>query len=181
MTGLSISPNGSMFNRAVLILNANYAPLEVCSAKRAICMHFLEKVEILASYNVIVHSPSIELALPSIVKLKGFVRYNSMEVILSRKNIIFRDRHTCQYCGKKAGPFTVDHIIPRERGGGETWENLITACPSCNPYKGNRTPEEANMKLAKNPIRPNRIHYFQQFVSKWQSDWRPFLFMESVK
>ncbi|MEE9189514.1 MAG: HNH endonuclease [Candidatus Neomarinimicrobiota bacterium] len=181
MSAINISSNGSLLNRAVLVLNTNYAPMEVCSAKHAICLYFLEKVDVLASYSEYVHSPSITLALPSVMKLKDFIHYNSIQVILSRKNIIIRDGHSCLYCGKKSGPFTVDHIIPKERGGTDAWDNLVTACPSCNLFKGNRTPEEAGMRLIKIPIKPNRIHYFQQFVSDQQSDWRPYLFMEPFK
>jgi len=104
-----------------------------------------------------------------------------MSVILNRKNIVQRDHHTCQYCGKSSGPVTVDHIIPKERGGLDSWENLTTACPPCNLKKGSRTPGEAGMKLKKHPVRPNRIHYFQQFVRHQQIGWRPYLFMEPLK
>jgi 5-methylcytosine-specific restriction endonuclease McrA len=174
----NISKNGSLLNRAVLVLNTNYAPLEICSARRAICLYYLEKVEILIDYEDKVHSPSVTLNIPSVVKLKDFVRHNSMELILSRKNIFHRDNYTCQYCGSKSGPHTIDHIIPRERGGIDTWENLVTACAPCNIIKGNRSIEEAGMVLRKRPIRPNRIHHFQQYVGINQGEWRPFLFME---
>lgn len=180
MSPHNISKNGSLLNRAVLVLNTNYAPLEICSARRAICLYYLEKVDILIEYDDAVHSPSTTLQIPSVVKLKDFIRYNSMELILSRKNIFHRDQHTCQYCGNKSGPHTIDHIIPRERGGPDTWDNLVTACAKCNILKSNRTPEEANMLLRKRPIKPSRIHYFQQFVGMKQSEWRPFLFMESL-
>lgn len=165
-------------NRVVLVLNTNYAPLSICTAKRAICLQVLEKVEVLDVYDEVAHSPSTTIPLPSVVKLKEFVHYNSIVVALSRKNILTRDDHACQYCGTRHGVLTVDHIIPRERGGMDTWENLVTACAECNLKKGNHTPEEVNMPLLKKPSRPNRIHYFQQFVKQKQSGWRPFLFME---
>jgi 5-methylcytosine-specific restriction endonuclease McrA len=75
----------------------------------------------------------------------------------------------------------VDHIIPKERGGLDLWENLTTACPSCNLIKGNRTPGEAGMQLKRQPVRPNRIHYFQQIVRQKQIGWRPYLFMEPLQ
>jgi 5-methylcytosine-specific restriction endonuclease McrA len=181
MNALALSANGSLLNRAVLLLNANYTPLAVCSAKRAICLYYLQKVEIVESYPEKVHSPTVTLAIPSVIKLKTYLHYNSMAVILSRKNILVRDRHTCQYCGRRTGSLTVDHIIPKERGGTDTWENLVTACPACNRKKGNRTPEEARMPLLKKPIRPNRIHYFQQYVTELQHPWRPYLFMEPLR
>jgi 5-methylcytosine-specific restriction endonuclease McrA len=176
----SISKNGSLLNRAVLVVNTNYAPLEICSARRAICLYYLEKVDVLIQYDDEVHSPSITLKIPSVIKLKDFVRHNSMDLVLSRKNILFRDSYTCQYCGNKSGPHTIDHIIPKERGGKDTWENLVTACARCNILKGNRNPEEVGLKLNRKPVRPNRIHYFQQFVGLNQREWRPFLFMESL-
>ena len=83
----NISKNGSLLNRAVLVVNTNYAPLEICSARRAICLYYLEKVEVLIQYDDEVHSPSVTLKIPSVVKLKEFVRHNSMELVLSRKNI----------------------------------------------------------------------------------------------
>ena len=98
---------------------------------------------------------------------------------MSRKNIMIRDKHTCQYCGTKSTTMTIDHIIPKERGGNDLWDNLVAACQHCNKIKGNRTPEEAKMSLKKLPRKPNRIHYFQQFINQDQSAWRPYLFMES--
>ena len=117
MNAIAISLNGSILNRAVLVLNSNYAPLHVCTTRRAICLYYLDKAEILESYKEAAHSPSTTLSLPSVVKLNKIVHYNSMSVILNRRNIVQRDHHTCQYCGKSSGPVTVDHIIPKERGG----------------------------------------------------------------
>ncbi|HIC38341.1 MAG TPA: HNH endonuclease, partial [Candidatus Marinimicrobia bacterium] len=139
----SPSHNGSLLNKAVLVLNTNYAPLMICTARRAICLTYLEKVEILVTYNDKVHSPSKTLALPSIIKLRDFVHYNSMNVVMNRKNIMIRDKHTCQYCGKKSSSMTIDHIIPKERGGSDYWDNLVAACQQCNKTKDNHTPEEA--------------------------------------
>lgn len=172
--------NGSLLSKSVLVLNTNYAPLTICTAKRAICLQFLEKVDILETYKDYIHSPNTKIALPSIVKLKDFVHYNSMNVVMSRKNIMIRDQYTCQYCGKKSSKMTIDHIVPRERSGSEHWDNLVTACSHCNKIKSNRTPEEANMPLRRQPRKPNRIHYFQQFIDLEQDAWKPYLFMETV-
>ena len=109
--------NGSVLNRSVLVLNTNYAPLDICTARRAICLFFNEKVEILESYKESVHSPSTALSLPSIVKLRNFVKYHNLDVILTRRNILVRDNHQCQYCSLKKGPLTIDHVIPKNRGG----------------------------------------------------------------
>ncbi|MDP6340274.1 MAG: HNH endonuclease [Candidatus Marinimicrobia bacterium] len=171
--------NGSILNRSVLVLNTNYAPMDICTAKRAICLFYNEKVDILESYQEAVHSPSVTLSLPSIVKLKDFVRHHHMDVVLSRKNLMIRDKHQCQYCFVKKGPLTLDHVLPKDRGGLDSWENLVTACQQCNRKKGNRTPEEAKMPLKRIPKKPNKIHYFQQFIQEKQTSWRPYLFMES--
>jgi len=147
-------------NGSALVLNANYAPLTICSVKRAICLIYLDKVDILEERQELVHSPSINMPIPSVIKLRSYLRYNSIEVILSRRNILLRDNFECVYCGTKSRTLTIDHIIPRERGGPDTWDNLVTACSPCNLKKSNRTPEEAGMVLRKRPIKPNRILLF---------------------
>ena len=177
----STSINGHLLNRAVLVLNANYSPMMICTAKRAICMGYLNKVDVLASYSDQVHSPSITLDLPSVIKIRDYIRYDNLSVDLNRKNIIARDEHICQYCSITKIPLTIDHIIPKGRGGMDTWENLVTACKPCNQKKGDRPPDEAGMVLNRIPKRPNRLHYFQRFVKDQQKDWRPYLFMETFK
>ena len=173
--------NGQLLNRAVLVLNANYSPMMVCTAKRAICLEILNKVDILANYEEKVHSPSTTINLPSVIKIRDFVRYDNLSVDLNRKNILVRDEHVCQYCGLKGVSLTLDHVLPKGRGGQDSWENLVTACKQCNQKKGNRTPEEANMALKRMPKRPNRLHYFYKFVNEKQVEWRPYLFMEPFK
>ena len=173
--------NTNLLNRAVLVLNANYAPMAICTAKRAIVMGFLKKVEILANYNEKVHSPSTTLNLPSVIKIHQYISYDNLTVELNRKNILSRDSNKCQYCGTSKLPLTLDHILPKVKGGQDSWENLITACKPCNQKKGDRSPEESNMKLIKVPKRPNRLHYFHRFVKENQRDWRPYLFMEPIK
>ena len=181
MTPVPLSHNGYILNRAVLVLNANYAPLHICTAKRAICLHYLEKIEIIESYKEKIHSPSVQVPVPSVIKLRQIVKYNSMAVILNRKNIFQRDNYTCQYCGTSSGSLTLDHIIPKEQGGDDVWENLVTACLQCNLKKGNHSPEAAGLQLQKKPNRPNRIQYFQQFAKNGQGSWKPYLFMEALR
>ena len=169
----------SILNRSVLVLNTNYAPMDICTAKRAICHYYNEKVDILESYKEDVHSPSITLSLPSIVRLKDYVKHNQMDVILTRRNLLVRDNYECQYCGSKKSPLTMDHVKPKKQGGKDSWENLVAACQNCNRKKGNRTPDEAKMPLKRIPRKPNKIHYFQQFISTHQGSWKPYLFLES--
>ena len=169
----------SILNRSVLVLNTNYAPMDICTAKRAICLYYNEKVDILESYKEDVHSPSITLSLPSIVRLKDYVKHNQMDVILTRRNLLVRDNYECQYCGSKKSPLTMDHVKPKKQGGKDSWENLVAACQNCNRKKGNRTPDEAKMPLKRIPRKPNKKHYFQQFISTHQGSWKPYLFLES--
>ena len=173
--------SASILNRSVLVLNTNYAPMDICTAKRAICLYFNEKVDILESYKEDIHSPSTTLSLPSIVRLRDFVKNHTMDVILTRKNLLVRDNFECQYCSSKKTPLTMDHVNPKTKGGLDTWENLVAACKSCNQKKSDRTPEEAGMVLNRIPKRPNRLHYFQRFVKDQQKDWRPYLFMEPFR
>ena len=175
----SYQNSASILNRSVLVLNTNYAPMDICTAKRAICLYYNEKVDILESYKEDVHSPSITLSLPSIVRLKDYVKHNQMDVILTRRNLLVRDNYECQYCGSKKSPLTMDHVNPKKQGGKDSWENLVAACQTCNRKKGNRTPDEAKMPLKRIPRKPNKIHYFQQFISTHQGSWKPYLFLES--
>ena len=96
----------------------------------------------------------------------------------SRKNILKRDNHTCQYCSISSVPMTVDHIIPKQKGGEDTWYNLVAACVSCNTKKGSRTPRESQMRLKKKPRKPTIVLHLQKFVKQFQGTWRPYLFMQ---
>jgi Restriction endonuclease len=170
----------NLLRSAVLVLNANYSPMTVCTAKRAITLYFLDKIDILSNYREKVHSPSITLDIPSVIKIKTYIKNHNMAVEISRKNVLERDSYTCQYCSKQSNALTVDHVIPKFRGGQDIWENLVAACKECNQKKAERMPEEAGMPLKRKPKRPNRIHYFQKYVKERQIDWRPYLFMEPL-
>lgn len=114
---------------------------------------------------------------PSVIRLTAYVRVPYRKIELSRKNLLRRDNNTCQYCGKKSTNLTIDHVVPRSRGGTDCWENLVAACVRCNNVKGNRTPEEAKMGLLKKPTRPHHILFMKQYLGKVENDWKPFLFM----
>jgi 5-methylcytosine-specific restriction endonuclease McrA len=167
-----------VLSKRVLLLNQNYEPLSICSAKKAIVLLYLGKAEIVERYDsLMVHSVSTELPLPSVLRLDRYVRVPNRRILLTRKNILKRDRFQCQYCGARGKPLTVDHVIPKERGGKETWENLVAACVECNTRKGNRTPEEANMPLLKVPKKPNYLHFIQNFHGTIDDRWKPYLFL----
>ncbi len=167
----------SVTTRNVLLLNQNYEPLTICSARRAIVLMFQGKAEMIEPADSLrIRSVSQSFAVPSVVRLGHFRRVPYKRIMLTRKNVIARDRHRCQYCGASKGPMTVDHVIPKKRGGRDAWDNLVCACPRCNHRKGDCTPEQVGMKLRRQPTRPTLIAFLQRHVTL--SDvWRPYLFM----
>ena len=136
----------------VLVLNASYEPLNITSWRRAMVMLLKGKAEGLE------HDPSHVLRedylLPTVIRLRQFVRVPYRELPLTRRNLFQRDSHRCQYCGYGGSQLSIDHVLPRSRGGGDTWDNVTTACLPCNVRKGSRTPREAGMALARQPHRP---------------------------
>jgi len=167
-----------MLNSHVLVLNQSFEPMTITSAKKAIILIYLGKAEIIEKNNAVVRSINTSLPLPSIVRLTRYINVPRKRIILSRKNIIKRDNHQCQYCGSRSGPVTIDHIIPRDRGGEDTWENLVCACVTCNNRKSNRTPEEARLRLIRRPQKPNYIFFMRYVVSRIDSRWEPYLYMQ---
>ncbi len=166
-----------MLDKSVLVLNQNFEPISITSARKAIVLLFMEKAEMVERYDADVHAVSISIPYPSVIRLSRYVRKPYKRVALSRKNIIKRDNHTCQYCGKNHQPMTIDHIVPRSLGGKDTWENLVTACFRCNGKKGDRTPDQAGMRLVRKPARPTHLFYLQYIAGKPHSTWANYLFM----
>ncbi|RLG10162.1 HNH endonuclease [Candidatus Pacearchaeota archaeon] len=162
----------------MLVLNASYEPLSICTVKRAISLYIQNKAEIIYTYDgKVIKTPSTFFPRPSVIRLNYYVKLKKrLEVPLNKKNILKRDNYTCQYCGKKGGNMTIDHVIPKRKGGKDTWENLVCACPQCNALKGDRTPEEAGMKLLRKPFKPHYILFM--FMDKKLPDerWRQFFF-----
>jgi 5-methylcytosine-specific restriction endonuclease McrA len=119
----------------------------------------------------------MSMPFPSVVRLSIFIRVPYKKIILSRKNILRRDSHRCQYCGRGDNALTLDHVVPKARGGDDSWENLVTACVVCNNRKGDRTPEEVNMRLQRPTLRPNHVMFIRHFVGNIDERWKPYLFM----
>ncbi|HWG85509.1 MAG TPA: HNH endonuclease, partial [Deinococcales bacterium] len=133
---------------SVLVLNASYEPLHVCSIKRAVTLLMDEAAERVEDAPAFLRSPSTNFPVPSVIRLRRYVRRPPRyHVAFNRRNVFRRDGHTCQYCGRSGGDLTLDHVLPRSRGGRNTWENIVTACRECNSRKRDRTPEEARMHL----------------------------------
>lgn len=166
--------------KPVLVLNASYEPINVCAARRALIL-VLKGVAITEEHaSIAVHSAREAMLLPSVIRLIDYRRIPHQTRALSRKNILMRDRYTCQYCHKSPPvvELTLDHVIPRSRAGETTWENLVACCHSCNNRKGNRTPEEAGMRLARAP-RPFSLHtsrHLMRLLGKSDDQWRKYLF-----
>jgi 5-methylcytosine-specific restriction endonuclease McrA len=165
-------------NRNVLVLNQNYEPIAICNAKKAVILVYLGKAEIVEAFDTEIRAVSFSMPFPSVVRLQIYIYKPYMPVILTRKNILRRDRHRCQYCGKYAHALTVDHVIPKHYGGKHSWDNLVCACIRCNNRKGSRTPEQAGMTLLKKPQKPSKLFFLQFFIEKPHDSWRPYLFLK---
>ncbi|OGO24169.1 MAG: HNH endonuclease [Chloroflexi bacterium RBG_16_50_9] len=163
-----------MVNYPVLVLNQSYEPLTVCRARRALVLIFQGKAEMIENGVGFIHSIRETIPLPSVIRLDRLIKRPRRQRRLTRFEIFNRDRFTCQYCGQHTRQLTLDHVIPRYRGGQHTWENVVSACVSCNRRKAGRTPQEASMKLIRLPAPPSKnslfvipYHYLQRH-GEWQ-------------
>lgn len=166
-----------MLAQSVLVLNQNYEAISICSAKKAVVLLFLDKAQMVENYSSYIHSISIEIPYPSVIRLNRYVKKPYQKVSLTRSNIIKRDKHTCQYCGKNHQAMTIDHVIPKSVGGKDTWENLVCACLRCNGKKGDKTPDSAGMKLIKKPLKPSHLFYLQHLAGSAHDTWNDYLFL----
>lgn len=167
-----------LLHTKVLVLNCSYEPLTICNVQKAVLLLFGGKAVPVAHHpERVISTVSHSFPMPSIVRLTFFVRIPYRQIILTRKNILLRDNYQCQYCGKTDLPLTIDHIIPRSRGGEHTWENLITACSRCNSKKGDKTPREAGMLPLKQAFRPNKLMFMRQQKTTISDEWKPYLYM----
>ncbi|MDI6402299.1 HNH endonuclease [Balneolaceae bacterium ANBcel3] len=163
-------------NGNVLVLNQDYQPLSVCNVKKSILLLLLEKAEMLHDIPVKkIRTIRSEYEYPSVIRLRKYAKIPYKNIVLSRKNILKRDNNRCLYCGSREA-LTIDHVIPKSRGGSDTWENLVSACNPCNHKKGNKTPKEAGMKLLSKPFRPNHIIYLRDFYGNVHETWKPYLY-----
>jgi 5-methylcytosine-specific restriction endonuclease McrA len=166
-----------MINYPVLVLNQSYEPLTVCRARRAVVLIFQGKAEMLEDGRGFIHSTRATIPLPSVIRLARLVRRPRRERKLTRFEIFNRDRYTCQYCSRKMRQLTLDHVLPRYRGGQHTWENVVSACAACNRRKAGRTPKEAGMKLARLPSPPSGGPFFSVPYHHLQDrdEWQKYL------
>ena len=162
----------------VLVLNDNYQPLNVTNVRRALGMLWLGTAHTVERDSKIFHAENLTIEMPTVVRLNHHVRRPTPVLHISRKSIFARDHYACQYCGEHNVPLTIDHVVPKERGGGTDWLNLVCCCTECNNKKGNRTPDEASMRLYRRPFRPKFIPYisYTKFIAAAGNPaWRPYL------
>ena len=169
------TPFGHILSSPVLVLNLNYVPINVSTARRAIVLLSKGKAELLENHRGEVHTVSKVVDVPSIIRLIYLVKRPYAPRKLSKKEIFLRDQYTCQYCGKKSQEMTLDHVVPRRQRGPHTWENVVAACPPCNLRKAGRTPEEANMRLSREPKVPQPNPYRMLQNRLILDEWRAYI------
>jgi len=161
---------------AVLVLNQNYEPLNVCNARRAIVLVDRGKAEVLEHNGGVLRSPTRSYQQPSVIRLIYLIKRPRPMAKLTRHEIFARDNHTCQYCGARTKDLTIDHVIPRHRGGKHSWDNLVSACKACNHKKGGKTLEEAHMTLRRQPYQPSvTTHYVLRHYLQSYTEWQKFI------
>ncbi len=162
-------------SRKVLVLNADYRALSVCTVYKAFLLTYLQKAELVNKVEgVHIRTISDSYDVPSVIRLLNYVNIPYKSVMLTRHNVFKRDGYKCVYCSAKDS-LTIDHVIPRSRGGTSTWSNLVTACRSCNAKKGDCLPEEADMPLPYQPYRPSFIVFIREFSGIGDKSWLPYL------
>lgn len=164
--------------QSVLLLNSSFEPLKVIPWQRAITLVFCGKVEVIEEYDHHIRSVSLVFKAPAVVRLIKFAKIGRRDPPLCRTNVLARDEFECQYCGVEltSKEATLDHVVPRSKGGKTTWQNLVVACGVCNRKKGGRTPSEARMPLRKAPVKPNWLPVLSvKFRGNVPTAWSTFL------
>lgn len=163
---------------AVLVLNQNYEPLNICNIKRALVLIIGGKAEVLEQNHHELRTPTMAYHAPSVIRLHSLVRRPRPIVKLTRREVFLRDNYTCQYCGIQTRDLTLDHVVPKSRGGQHTWENLVSACRTCNHRKGGKMVTEARMALRTRPFQPRAGRYYsiqRRLESSPNHEWGKFI------
>ncbi|MCC6955189.1 MAG: HNH endonuclease [Anaerolineales bacterium] len=160
----------------VLVLNANFEPINVCSTRRALGLVLNGKASLVLNGRGEVCSVSRSFPKPSVIRLDKMIKRPRPTVHLTKREILRRDNYTCQYCGQRVPYLTIDHVIPRRLGGTHSWQNLVAACPACNHHKGGRTAEQAQMRLLHAPQEPpsSAQYLFARHLHD-NTEWLPFI------
>ncbi len=160
----------------VLVLNANYEPINVCNMRRAVCLMIMDKASLVQNGRGLIHTIGDTFPKPSVIRLEHMVHKPRARVKMTRKEIFRRDNYTCQYCGSHTRNLTIDHIKPKHMGGEHSWTNVVTACSYCNHKKGGRPLDQSGMKLLKEPLEPpaSAAYIYDHFIQLY-GDWEPFI------
>jgi 5-methylcytosine-specific restriction endonuclease McrA len=160
----------------VLVLNASYEPLNVCSLRRAHVLVYKGKAEVVEELGRPLRSAAEKFPWPHVIRLLTYVRVpRIVQRKISRRALFARDGWRCVYCGTASGRLTLDHVIPRSRGGESVWENVVTSCAPCNMKKGNRLPEEVSMALHSKPRPPAPVLFIHLATPRIPNGWQPYL------
>jgi len=164
-------------SRKVLVLNQDFTAFTICSVPKAFLLVFMNKAEMISEDGrVHLRTVSRSFPMPSIIRLNRYVTkpFRQGGVVLNRQNVFKRDNHKCQYCASPKD-LTLDHVQPKSRGGKTSWDNLVTACKSCNGRKGDFTPDEAGMFLVSKPFKPSFVMFLRDFSERVSEDWMLYL------
>ncbi len=160
----------------VLVLNANFEPINVCNTRRALGLIFSGKADLVMNGRGYIKTVRQDIPIPSVIRLDQMVHRPRMQVKLTRHEVFRRDKNTCQYCGRRSGNLTLDHVWPKHLGGEHTWTNVVAACPSCNHRKGGRQLEEVHMTLLHAPKEPpaSASYLFGRHLED-NAEWEQFI------
>jgi 5-methylcytosine-specific restriction endonuclease McrA len=160
----------------VLVLNASYEPLNVTTVRRAHVLVFKGKAEVIEELDRALNSATTSFPWPHVIRLVQYVRVpRTIQRKISRRALFARDGWRCVYCGTSAGRLTLDHVVPKSRGGDSVWENVVTSCAPCNLKKGNRLLHEASMVLHAKPRPPAPVLFIRLAAPKIPDGWQPYL------
>lgn len=164
--------------RRSLVLNATYEPLGIVSSRRAVCLVLADKAELVEADDAVMRSARITVACPAVIRLRYMVNAPRHRIAsVSRRAVLIRDEYRCQYCGSRAD--SIDHVVPRSRGGGDVWDNLAAACQPCNSAKRDRTPDEAGMRLIRPCRAPRATAWIVVGGALVPDTWKPYLAIAS--
>ena len=161
----------------VLVLNASYEPINVCTVRRAAVLILKRRAEILEHADWALHAESLTLPRPVVIRLTTYVRIprDAHKRKITRRAVFARDAWTCQYCGHRRGNLTVDHVVPRSKGGASSWDNIVTSCAPCNRRKGDRLPSQAGMSPRRAPRAPSATIFVHVATPSIPAAWEQYL------
>jgi 5-methylcytosine-specific restriction endonuclease McrA len=177
LTTIRSAMGSTVAGARVLVLNATFEPINVCTVRRATVLLLKQKAEVIEEGQGRVRSEWLELERPTVIRLVTYVRVprNVHRRKITRKAVLARDSWTCQYCGSAKPGLTVDHVVPRSRGGESVWENIVASCAPCNRRKGNKLPREARMHPRSKPRPPGPTIFIRIAAPRVPSTWERYL------